>query len=168
MARFCLDTSWISNPLQTMPPDVHVTLWKKIFTLVEDCAFCWTEEISHQLERIPNAQFIEILKVINKVACFDLEKDGWPRTAYQEHFNRVTRKYQHVIKEYNGDRQATIDIADCSIVCLGITLGLPVVSMEKPNDHSRKRRMRIPDLCEEENVTHYDMTQFLRQEGITL
>ncbi|MCY3627098.1 MAG: hypothetical protein OXG88_05605 [Gammaproteobacteria bacterium] len=61
-----------------------------------------------------------------------------------------------------------VNLVDCSIVCLGMTLELPVLSMETLPKQPSPKKMRIPELCMKENVLHYDVNQFLRQEGITL
>lgn len=77
--------------------------------------------------------------------------------------------YEGVISEYNGNRKATVGLNDISIIAMAKTLNLPIISMEKPNlFQPSQTKMRIPDVCLKEHVTHLSFNDFLRSEGITL
>ena len=76
--------------------------------------------------------------------------------------------YETVISEFNGNRKNTICLNDISIIALGKTLILPVVSMEAKAVQISDTKKRIPEVCNLESVTHYDFSEFLRKEGITI
>lgn len=54
---------------------------------------------------------------------------------------------------------------DLTIIALGRTLGLPVVSMEVTALPSPDKR-RIPDICDLEGVVHHTFNEFLKIERI--
>lgn len=169
MPRYCLDTSWISNPLLDMPPDVHVTLWARIIEMLEDGAFCWNEEIWEELDgSIYDDGVAQCLTDCKDDACHEVGSDDWDWKKYLEHVERVRVEYKDYISEYNSNRKNTVGLNDCSIVCLARTLSLPVASMEKPNRNPSEKRIRIPELCDREGVEHFDLTKLLRAEGITV
>lgn len=151
-----------------MPPDIHVTLWRQILDHADRGTFCWNREIWKQLELIQDAQVLSSLRRCNRVALLQVGQANWPFQLYLDHLERVKNSYGAFISEYNGNRKSTVNLVDCSIVCLGMTLELPVLSMETPPKQQSQTKMRIPELCMKENVLHYDVNQFLRQEGITL
>ena len=53
MKKYCLDTSGLSNPLESMPEDIHSSLWLKIAGLVVDGKFAVTAEIYEELGHLP-------------------------------------------------------------------------------------------------------------------
>ena len=167
MFRYCLDTSGFSNPALDLPEDIHVTLWTKIVALVETHALCWNREIGDELKSITGA-IGQCLRDCDSDCCLEIGAGNWPWEDYLAHVERMRVEYRQYISEYNGNRKNTIGLNDLSIVALAKTLGLPVLSMEKPNrGQVSERKMRIPDLCVAEGVMHYDFNGFLRAEGIT-
>lgn len=167
MPRYCLDTSWISNPLLEMPPDVHVTLWGRIESLLEAHAFCWNTEIWEEIDGSIQGSVADCLKACHPDVCYEVGSDHWDWGAYLEHIEEVRVKYRDYISEYNGNRKRTVGLNDCSIVCLAKTLHLPVASMEKRGGQASMNRLRIPDLCDREGVGHFDLTELMRAEGLT-
>ena len=150
-----------------MPPDVHVSLWKLIRGLIEDGVFCWNTEIWEELDGSIRGEAGEWLNSCNHTACYEVWADGWDWQAYLSHVESMRTGYYEYISEYNGNRKSTVSLNDCSIVCLGKTLNLPVASMEKPNLQPSAKRLRIPELCSLEGVLHFDLNQLLRKEGLT-
>lgn len=167
MHKFCLDTSWISSPIIDMPPDVHVTLWSRISSLIDAGAFCWNTEIWQEMHGSIYGEIGEKLKEHNKSSCYEIGSDDWDWIQYLYHVENIRNGYKKYISEYNGNRKGTVSLNDCSIVCLAKTLKLPVASMEKPNRQPSLIRIRIPELCERENVEHVDLNELLRKEGLT-
>jgi len=167
MPRYCLDTSWISNPLLEMPPDVHVTLWGRIRDLIEGGVFCWNTEIWEELDGSIQGDIGEFLKACNDGSCYEIGADHWNWRGYLENFEKVRVEYQGFISEYNGNRKNTVGLNDCSIVCLAKTLDLPVASMEKRSTQPSVRKLRIPDLCDRIGIEHFDLTGLMRAEGLT-
>jgi len=166
--RYCLDTSWISNPFLDMPPDVHVTLWGKITDLLTDGIFCWNTEIWEELKGSIAGEIGECLAECNNGSCYEIGGENWDWQRYLELVEYVRQQYKGVISEYNDNRKNTVGLNDCSIVCLAKTLGLPVASMERRGNQTSAKRLRIPDMCELEGVAHFDLTELLRAEGITV
>jgi len=167
MAKYCLDTSGFSNPLMDLPSDIHVTLWAKIQSAIENGIFCWNVEISVELESI-FGDLGERLAECNGDCCLEIGQDGWPWEDYLVVFEALKTKYQKFISEYNGNRKNTVGVNDISIIALAKVLKLPVMSMEIPTTNlASEKRLRIPDVCKLENVVHLTFNDFLRAEGIT-
>ncbi len=168
MRRYVMDTSWISNPVMDLPQDIHVSLWQRVAALLEEGAFCWNQEIWEEMDGSIYGDIANSLQICqDNGGCFELGQDRWDWAEYIEHLNDIKARYAGYISEYNGNRSSTIGLNDCSIVCLGKTLGLPVASMEKQNVHPSPKRMRIPELCNREGIPHLDLNELLRAEGIT-
>jgi hypothetical protein len=109
------------------------------------------------------------LKDCRDSCCYEVGKGQWPWEQYLEIVEAMRVKYHQYISEYNGGRADTIGINDVSIVSLAKVMGLPLLSMEKPNrGQPSQRKMRIPDLCVAENVKHINFTEFLRAEEIKI
>lgn len=168
MARYCLDTSWISNPLIEMPPDVHVSLWSRVGEMIEAGHFCWNVEIWEELDGSIRGDVGQCLADFKHACCLEVGKGHWDWEGYLDLVEVYRVKYHDFISEYNGNRKGTIGMNDCSIVALGATLGLPVASMERRNTNPSQKRIRIPELCDQEGVRHFDLTELLRTEGIKL
>ncbi len=168
MPRYAMDTSWISNPVMDLPQDVHVSLWQRVASLLEEGAFCWNQEIWEEIDGSVYGDIANSLQICqDNGGCFELGQDRWDWAQYIAHYNDIKTRYAGYISEYHGNRSSTIGLNDCSIVCLGKTLGLPVASMERRNVHSSPKRMRIPELCDREGIQHLDLNELLRAEGIT-
>ena len=169
MHRYCLDTSGLSNPVMEMPENLYVSLWGKVIPLIRAGVFCWNGEIAVQLKSI-QGNVGHALASVNKQCCYEVNQGDWPRESYLsliEEWRGV--KYHQYISEYHGNRKNTIDMTDLSIVALAKILGKPVVSMEKPNlRQPSATKMRIPDLCRRENVTHLTFNEFLMAEKLTI
>lgn len=168
MPRYCLDTSWISNPLLEMPPDVHVTLWDKISHMIESGHFCWNVEIWEEMNGSIIGEVGQCLTDCNNNCCLEIGVSSWDWQKYLALVEEYRVKYHEFISEYNGNRKGTVGLNDCSIVALGATLDLPVASMERRNTNPSAKRIRIPELCDREGVDHYDLTELLRNERITI
>lgn len=168
MPKYCLDTSWISNPLIEMPPDVHVSLWRKITSMIEAGDFCWNVEIWDELNGSIDGGVGECLNQSNQICCLEVGVGHWNWEKYLHIVEQYREKYSSFISEYNGNRKGTIGLNDCSIVALGATLQLPVASMERRNPNPSTTKIRIPELCSREGIHHFDLTELLRHERITL
>ena len=151
-----------------MPEDIFGGLWAKVRELIEDDLFCCTTEIFEEYEHIEGA--------VGKCLCnhkssilFEIGDDDWEWDKYVLHVNRMRDTYKQFISEYNSNRKNTVGINDLSIVALAKTLKLPVVSMEGlDRGQISASRMRIPRLCDLENVVHLTFNELLRQEGINI
>jgi hypothetical protein len=98
----------------------------------------------------------------------ELREDTWDWPTYLTHVDRMRVTYEKVISEYNGNRKNTVGLNDLSIIALGKTLKLPVISSEKKlaTAQDSERRQKIPDICDLEGVAHMSFNEFLRKEGI--
>jgi hypothetical protein len=169
MPRYVLDTSWISNPVMDLPQDIHVSFWKRVSGLLEDGTFCWNQDIWEEMDGSIYGDIASSLQFCqDRGGCFEIGQDHWDWKLYLRHVSDIGKRYQSYISEYNGSRSSTIGLNDCSIVCLGKTLGLPVASMEKPTAHPSPKRMRIPELCQREGILHFGLNELLRAEGIKI
>lgn len=168
MNRYCLDTSGLSNPLESMPEDIYGSLWKQVRATIEKGVFCWNAEILDELGSIQGDMGACLAEHGTKF-CFEVGDDGWPWQKYLEHFESMRTTHEAVISEYNGNRKNTVGLNDVSIIALAKTLELPVVSMESLNTHQpSEKRMRIPAVCAIEKVKHLSFNGFLRAEGIKI
>ncbi|MEN8859007.1 DUF4411 family protein [Qipengyuania flava] len=169
MKRYCVDMSGLSNPASedVAPQDIHVSLWMRVHSLIENGDIAVTEEIYEELTHIP-APLGDCIKENKKSLLLEVDDDAWDAATYIEHATRMQDEHQKYIREFNGGGKGTVGLNDISIVALGKTLKLPVVSMEKRKALQSDRKRAIPDICDAENVTHMTFNEFLRAEGITL
>lgn len=166
MKAYCLDTSGLSNPLEFMPEDIHTTLWGKIEKLVCSGRLAVTSEIYDELLHIPGS--IGTCLAANKAnLLMEVGEVGWDWNDYINHNVRMQVDHKAVISEYNGNRKATIGLKDVTIIALGRTLALPVISMESTQPGGITKQ-RIPHVCTVEGVTHLTFNDFLRREGISV
>src|SRR4051812_29494798 len=134
--RYCLDTSGLSNPLDSMPENIPIyqPIWELVRTKIESGVFAVNKEIYDELCLLPG----------QIGACLQNNEDNlllevgqnWDWNNYLEHVDRMRTTHHDIISEYNGGRKGTVGLNDVSIVALAKTLGLPVISMEAPNFQS--------------------------------
>ena len=112
----------------------------------------WNVEISVELDSI-FGDLGQCLSDCKKICCLEIGQDEWPWEKYLAEFDALKTNYQQYISEYNGGRKNTVGVNDISIIALAKTLGLPVMSMEKPTTNlASEKRLRIPDVCVLEKV----------------
>lgn len=168
MPNYCIDTSGLSNPWETLPEDIYGGLWGQIYAAIAGGAFCCNVEIFQELQAISGG----LGECVNEHAdslVLEIGHGSWPWEDYIEQVEALQKTHNDCISEYNGNRKGTVGLNDVSIVALAKVLELPLISMEKANVYqpSTKKR-RIPDICKLENVIHMDFNDFLRKEGIKL
>jgi hypothetical protein len=130
MKKYCFDTSGISNPLETMPEDIHASMWTKVVEIFESGSVAVTTEIYEEMVLVPGM----IGNCINghkEQLLLEINDDGWDWPHYVECSNGLIIAHREFISEYSGGSPKTVGLNDISIVALGKALGLPVVSMEK-------------------------------------
>lgn len=165
MAKYCLDTSALSNPFMDLPEDIYVTLWQQMEEELDAGIFCWNVEIAEELKGI-YGHLGETLKACDSHCCLEVGTDDWPWETYLQNFEALRQKYAGYISEYNGNRKGTIGLNDLSIIALAKTLELPLVSMESTSYQTSDKKIRIPGVCQNEGIPHLDFNDFLRAEGI--
>ena len=166
MKKYCVDTSGLSNPLETMPEDIHTSLWGNIAERIEDDQFAVTQEIYAELELL-EGQTGECIRKNKDSLILEVGSSTWNWPEYVAEISRMQVDHESYISESNGNRKGTIGLADLSIVALGKALNLPVISMEANAGNSPTKK-RIPDMCKIEDVEHLTFNDFLRREGIKL
>ena len=149
-----MDTSGISNPLDSMPESkaIYQPIWKHIREMIEGGFFAVNVEIYEELCRLPG-NIGECLRNNKDKLVLEIGED-WNWIRYLEIFEEMRVRHKDVISEYNGNRKGTVGLVDVSIVALGKSLGLPVVSMEAVSFQPSDKKVRIPSLCDRENVAH--------------
>lgn len=167
MKKYCLDMSGFSNPIQSMPDDIYVSLWTQICDRVRAGHFAATAEVYEELTHIPG-DVGQCLRDHEAEVKLEVGAGSWDYQSYLAHFDALHPKYEPFINGTGGSKMS-LSMPDFSIVMLGKALALPVISMEipcahNPNTHSRK----IPDVCSAENVVHMTFNDLLRAEGITI
>ena len=150
-----------------MPQDIHTSLWGQIEALVADGAFGTTAEVFEELAHIP-APFGECIKANHAALVFEVGGDHWNWKSYIAHTKRMQQAYESFISERNNNREHTVNLNDLSVIALGKTLALPVVSMEARKGVNAIKRRGIPDICDAEGIQHMDFSDLLRAEGIRL
>ena len=167
MPLYCLDTSGLSNPAEHMPQDIHTSLWAQIEKRIVTGVFATTPEVYEELTHIspPIGKCIEQNK--GKLV-YEIRKGQWDWEFYIEHTNRMQAKYKPFISERNNNRARMISLNDLSVIALGKTLDLPVISMEKRKAMNSTVRKGIPDICDAEEIKHMDFNELLKAENIKL
>ena len=99
---YCLDTSGLSNPLESMPEDIHAILWSQISTVILAKRIAVNKEIYDELTHLPGA-IGECIK--SNCGCIQLEvgDNGWDWKSYLSHVERMRIAHKAVISEYNSD-----------------------------------------------------------------
>lgn len=159
--------SGFSNPIQGMPEDIYVSLWAQICDRVKAGHFAATAEVYEELTHIPG-NVGQCLVDHEAEIKLEVGAGDWDFATYLAHFAALHPKYEPFINGTGGSKMS-LSIPDFSIVMLGKTLALPVVSMEIPcakNPGTKSRK--IPDVCAAENVVHMTFNDLLRAEGITI
>ena len=126
---YCLDTSALSNPLETMPEDIYTVLWSQICTKIEKGKFAINTEIYDELINLRGVVG-ECITRCKPNLVLEIGDNDWDWLAYLAQVERMRNEYESVISEYNGYRKMTVGLNDVSIVALAKSLSLPVVSME--------------------------------------
>ena len=169
MKKYCLDTSGVSNPLETTPEDIHGNTWRQVRECIQSGQIAVTAEIYEELTRLPS-ETGECIRLSKAQLILEIGDDSWDWVAYRDQSAALVTTYHPYISEYNGNNRDTICMNDVSIIALAKTLDIPLVSMERavvaPGNVSKTKR-RIPDICDAENVTHLTFNDFLRIEGIS-
>jgi Domain of unknown function (DUF4411) len=162
---YCLDTSGLSNPLENMPEDIYSILWSRVCTEIENGKFAANREIYDELTHL-NGSVGDCIKRCKNKIVLEIGESEWDWQAYLAHVERMRILYKPYISEYNGNRKSTVGLNDVSIVALAKCVGLPLVSMEAVSFQVSQTKMRIPQLCNLENVQHMTFNDLLRLEGI--
>lgn len=163
MKKYCFDTSGFSNPLESMPEDIHDSFWQQVMKRVEDGAIAVTAEIYEEMCHIPG-NLGTCIKDNKSKLLLEVGEGDWDWQTYIAEAKRMQTDYRQFISEYNGGSKRTVGLNDLSIVALGKTLKIPVVSMERLLVEGNKRR--IPNICQMDRVTHHDFHEFCRLEKI--
>lgn len=168
MRKYVFDTSGLSNPLEVMPEDIHVTLWGKVMTIFSTGHVCVNTEIFEEMILIDGYVGSQLINMESAIKL-EIGDEDWSWQRYLEIFNQMKSTHVDYISEYNQDRKGTIGLNDLSIIAMAKTLGIPLVNMEKETmiiDPKSKRR-RIPDICKAEGVQSISFNEFLRAEAIS-
>jgi hypothetical protein len=163
--KYCLDTSGLSNPLENMPDDIFSALWDQVHHLITAGIFAATQEIYDELRHL-NGKTGDCIKQCKSEILLEIGENDWDWGSYINNIERMRVLYKSVISEYNQNRKNTVGLNDISIVALAKTLNIPVLSMESNSFQSSAIRMRIPQICNSENVKHLTFNDFLRLERI--
>jgi len=165
MKKYCFDTSGISNPLETMPEDIHESMWSEFKTkCLEAGIVAVTAEIYSEMEHI-SGTVGDCIKEHKTEMLLEIGGADWDWNSYIDHTNRMQDEYKAYISELTGGSPKTVCLNDISIIALAKTLGLPLVSMEAMVPPEGTKR-RIPNICQTENITHLRFSEFLRAEKL--
>ena len=166
MKKYCFDTSGISNPLETMPEDIHKTMWNGFCEFLQDGHVAASLEIYTEMCRIPGNVGVQIASNKSQIVL-EVGTAGWNWQAYVAHISSMQKRHHDFISEHSGGSAKTICLNDLTIIALAKTLQVPVVSMESfvREDQATKKR-RIPNICKLEDVEHLWFNDFLRREHL--
>lgn len=167
MKKYCLDTSGISNPLESMPEDIHASLWAEVRARIVAGSLAVTGEIFSEMEHI-QGEMGDCIRENEVNLLLEVNDSSWPFESYIEHAARMQVDHAKFIRENLGNKKGTVGLNDISIIALGKCLSLPVVSMEKRKAHQSAKLRQIPDICDVEKILHMTFNDFLRAEGIKL
>jgi len=166
MKKYCFDTSGISNPLESMPEDIHESLWTGFKAKVlESGIIAVTQEIFEEMEHIPGTVG-QCIKDNKANILLEVGEDwDWDWGTYIDNCNNMEDQHKDAISEFIGGTKKTVGLTDISIIALAKTLKLPVVSMESPVT-SQSKKLHIPDVCKLQSVEHLTFSEFCRKEGL--
>lgn len=167
MKRYCLDTSGFSNPLQSVPEDIYVSLWGQLCDLVRAGQFATTEEVYDELTHLPG-ELGQCIKDHKSQLVLELGAGEWDWGTYLSLYDQHHVAFEPFISGTGGSK-ASLSIPDFSVVILAKTLALPVLSSEIRCAHNVGTKSRkIPDVCDVLGVPHMTFNDLLRAEGIRL
>lgn len=167
MAKYCFDTSGISNPLEYMPEDIHKSLWSAFCGHLHGDSIAVTKEIHDEMCHIPGTVG-GLITQCKSALILEIGVSNWDWQTYIGHVARMQQQYKAHISEFIGGSKKTIGLNDLSIIALAKTLGLPVVSMEDMvPEHAGSIKRRIPNICAAEKVAHLNFNAFLRNEKMS-
>jgi hypothetical protein len=126
--------------------------------------FAVTREVFDELVLIDGG-FGEFIERNKDAILYEVNQGDWDWGKYLETSTAMAKRHENYISEFNGGSPKTICLNDLSIIALANTLGLPVLSMERKIIDPQSNKRRIPNICEAENVVHYNFNEFLRLEG---
>jgi hypothetical protein len=142
MKKYCFDTSGISNPLETMPEDIHESMWDGFKAkCLKSGIIAVTQEIYEEMKHISGSVGQCIRD--NKAVLLMEVGGAWDWNAYVDHVNQMEDDHHDFISEYAGGSKKTVCLNDLSIIALAKTLKIPVVSMEEPVTVGAKK-LHIP------------------------
>jgi hypothetical protein len=167
MKKYCVDTSGLSTPLEYMPEDIYASLWERIRELITTGCMAVTREIYDEMTHI-TGMMGDCISNNRGLLLLEVGSGEWDWQSYLTCFKGMETTHHLYISEYNRNRKNTVGLADLSIIALGKSMSLPVVSMETPVRDQSATRRKIPDICWMESILHLDFNAFLRQEGIKL
>jgi hypothetical protein len=167
MKKYCLDTSGLSNPFETMPADIYMGLWTQIEGCIARGIFAATTEIYDELVRI-GGNLGQVIKNNEPRIKLEIGYGDWNYDEYLSYIAKCHPTYEPYINGTGGSK-VSLSFPDFSIVMLAKTLSLPVISMETACAHQlNSKKRKIPDVCFFEGVRHMTFNEFLRAEGIIL
>lgn len=165
MPKFCIDTSGLSHPHENIPEDIHASLWDAVRAMLANGDGAVTKEIFDEICLIDGGLGEYVTGQKSKV-LFEVGAGQWDWETYIAHNVRMQDDHKQWISEYTTKSPKTICLNDITIIALGKTLGLPVLSMEAlvPEDVGSKKR-RIPNICKAEGVAHVTFNDFCRTQN---
>lgn len=180
--RYCMDTSAISNPIQSMPEDIHKTLWEEcIPRLIKSGCLAMTTEIYDELVKLEGKVQKEIISKVGQIIksnknelVLEVNHDSWDWRKYIHNCNQMSEDYKEFISKGEFGPKKTVGENDITIICLAKTLEIPLISMEvavadaAPKLNISPKKKRIPDICKLERIEHMTFSEFLRKENIEI
>ena len=119
--KYCVDTSALSNPLEHMPEDIHVTLWGQVERVILSGCVAATREIYDEMIHI-TGRIGACIAAHPDLVCLEVGDDQWNWAAYLKHVTRMRTDHEDWISEYNSNRKSTVGLNDISIIAMGLTL----------------------------------------------
>jgi len=165
MKKYCFDTSGISNPLETMPEDIHESAWTKIKECIGSGIIAVNVEIYDELTHITGTVG-QCIKDNEAALVLEIGDGEWDWEVYTDHNTRMQDEYKEFISEFNNNKKSTVGLNDISIIALAKTLGLPLVHMELAVNNPDSKKRRIPDICKAEGVKPLPFSEFCRAEKL--
>jgi hypothetical protein len=117
MKRYCFDTSGISNPLETMPEDIHESMWQAVANCIVAGRIAVTTEIYEEMCQIPG-KIGDCIKANEVAMVLEVGDPSWDWNTYVDYSLRMQEDYSAFISEYIGGSRKTICLNDLTIVAL--------------------------------------------------
>ncbi len=165
MKRYCFDTSGLSNPLETMPRDIYVSLWDDILDYISKGYVGVTKEIFDEMVYIPSGVG-EFIKNNPEFVLLEVGDSDWDWESYLDHNINAQDNYRLYISEHNNNIKGTVGLNDLSIISLAKTLGVPLLNMETFISEDSPNKRRIPNICNYEDIESLTFNDFLRKESL--
>lgn len=156
--KYILDANVLITASKNMYPiDIFPSFWNTLLDKATNKEFCLTEEVVEELNR-GNDQLKDWLN--NNIDCFEILKSNNQKLI--DEYSLIIQSVVDNDNYYQSAKDEFASIADSWLIAHAKNNNYIIVTQEKLNINSKKRIM-IPNVCNEFNIEYIDIVQFMRE-----